>query len=54
MGVIGPDLQGHFAISTQNSKKRHSMSLLFTNLGQPRSVHVQHALVFYKLIVIVT
>ena len=34
--VIGIDLQGHMAISTQNIKKQRSTSLLFTDLGRPR------------------
>ena len=38
MGVIYPDLQGHLAISTQNSRKRRSTSLLFTDLDQPGGV----------------
>ena len=38
MGVINLDVQGHLAISTQNSKKRHSTLLLDTDLGQPRGV----------------
>ena len=32
MGVIDLDLQGHLAISSQDSKKQHSMSLLYTDL----------------------
>ena len=36
MGVIGYDLQRHLAISTQNSKKRDSTLLLYTDLGRPR------------------
>ena len=38
MRVIDLDLQGHLPISTQNSKKQHSTSLLYTNLGQSRGV----------------
>ena len=37
-GVIDLDLQGHLAISTQNSRKWHSTSLLYTDLGQPNGV----------------
>ena len=33
MGVIDLDLQGHLAISTPNSTKRHSASLLYVGLG---------------------
>ena len=35
MAVIDLDLQGHLTISTQNSKKLHSTSLLCTDLGRP-------------------
>ena len=37
-GVIDLDLQGHLAISSQDSKKQHSPSLFYTDLGQPRGV----------------
>ena len=33
MGVIDLDLQGHLAISTPNSRKRHSKLLLYIGLG---------------------
>ena len=33
MGVIDLDLQGHLAISTPNSRKRHSTLLLYIGLG---------------------
>ena len=32
-GVIDLDLQGHLAISTPNSRERHSTSLLYIGLG---------------------
>ena len=38
MGVTDLDLQSHFAISTQNSKKRCSASLLYTDIGWPQGV----------------
>ena len=38
MVVIYLDLQGHLAVSIENSKKRHSTMLLYTDLGRPRSV----------------
>ena len=38
MGVIGLDLQDHLTILTKNSEKMPSMSLLYTDLGRPRSV----------------
>ena len=37
-GVIDHDLQGHFAIWFQDSKKRRSTSLFHTDLGRPRGV----------------
>ena len=37
-GVIDHSLQGHLAISSQDSKYRHSTSFLDTDLGRPRSV----------------
>ena len=36
MRVIDLYLQDHLAISTQKSRKPHSISLLYTNLGRPR------------------
>ena len=38
MGVFDFDFQCHLAISTQNSRKRHSTSLLYTDLGRSRDV----------------
>ena len=38
IGVIDLGLQGHLAIWLQNSKKRHSTSLLYNDLGRPREV----------------
>ena len=37
-GVIDLDLQGHFLISNQDSKKQHSTSLLYIDLGRPRGI----------------
>ena len=46
VGVIDHDLQGHLAIWTQNSKKQHSSSLFYTNLGRPRGIaHPKRAFV---------
>ena len=38
MGVIDLDLKSYSAISTQNSRKHHSMSLTYIDLGRPRGV----------------
>ena len=38
MGLIDLDLQGHLAISTQNSKKQRATPLLYTGLGGPSGV----------------
>ena len=37
-GVIDLDLQGHLAILNQDSKKRHSVLPLCTDLGRTRGV----------------
>ena len=54
MGAIDLDLQGHFAILPQNFKKRHSISLVFTDLGQPKGaahlnvlLYLNHSKSFY-------
>ena len=39
IGVNNLDFEAHLAISTQNSKKMRSTSLLFTNLGRPLVLH---------------
>ena len=44
IGVINFDLQGHLAISTENSKKQHSISLLCTDLGRPGVLHFSRSL----------
>ena len=36
--IVDLDLQGHMAIWSQDSKKWHSSSLLYTNLGWPRGI----------------
>ena len=36
MGVIDLDLWGHLVIWTKNSKKQHSMLLLYTDIDRPR------------------
>ena len=60
MGFIDLDLQGHLAMSTQNSKKRHSSSLSSTDLGRPmhaslgcymwKHAHVQHWVLLRSLL----
>ena len=37
-GVVDFDIQGHLAISNQDSKKRLSTSLLYTDLGQQSGI----------------
>ena len=40
------DLQNHLAISSPNSKKRHSTLILYADLGRPRGVTRLNALLF--------
>ena len=40
MWVIDLDLQGHLAISTQNSKKQHLMSFLYSDLFQSGVLYI--------------
>ena len=46
MRVIDHDLQGDLAISTQNSKKRHSTLLLHTDQGRSRGVTRPNVLLY--------
>ena len=46
MGAIDLDLQGHLAISTQNSKKLHSTLLLYTDLGRQGVLRVPDVLLY--------
>ena len=55
--VIDQNLHGHFAISTQNSKKPHSTLLLCTDLGQARGVcrwyvsnHLANVIIMLKML----
>ena len=48
MGVIDLHIEGHFVVLIKNSRKCHSMSLLYTDLGRPRGVTHPNVLLLHN------